>query len=67
MTECLLILGSICFVLAMLGLIAFTIGASKGKTEQERLYEDQEQVRFLRERNQKQKQKQKHLQTSTTN
>lgn len=63
MTECLLILGSICFVLAMLGLIAFTIGASKGKTEQERLYEDQEQVRFLRERNQKQK----HLQTPTTN
>lgn len=65
MTECLLILGSICFVLAMLGLIAFTIGASKGKTEQERLYEDQEQVRFLRERNQQQKQK--HLQTPTTN
>lgn len=65
MTECLLILGSICFVLAMLGLIAFIIGASKGKTEQERLYEDQEQVRFLRERNQKQKQK--HLQTPTTN
>lgn len=65
MTECLLILESICFVLTMLGLIAFTIGASKGKTEQERLYEDQEQVRFLRERNQKQKQK--HLQTPTTN